>query len=796
MQQIDSHTIQILEFPRIKEIISGLTLSPEGRTNVANLHPIFEADEIRLRLRRSAQMRDIIRFQEAMPLSQMDDITEFIDKAKVDGMRLDSKALLKIKLFVDTVGDLKKYGRAENRAEHFPDICDLLARFRVHAEISEAIAKAIDSAGDILDKASSNLARIRRELGDTENRVRQQLNKVLSSRQKHAGWQDDVITVRDGRYVIPVLSGDYKASEGVVHDKSQSGATFYIEPTATIEINNKLRRLQQNERIEIDRILREITALVGAASADLENNLENYGLLDFVHASAGFALKIDATSPIVTAHASMNLVEARHPLLVYAAEDKDDVIPLSIALDPDNQGILVTGPNTGGKTVALKTIGLLTLMVMSGLEISADKKSSLGIYKNIYADIGDEQSLELSLSTYSSHIRNIIAALDTADENSLILFDEIGAGTDPKEGAALAEIIIKHFLARGCHLIVTTHYSQLKSLPLEHPGLVNASLEFDRVNLKPTFRLIIGVPGSSYAIEVARRLGLPAEMAEQAAELLGSDERSVEKLIENLDSDLRQVSDEKRVLREKLAEVNISLAEARIEKEKFDQEKDRIKKEFVAKYDEQLHQSKRELDKLIKEIRQSQASTKKVKEAHRTIEKESHSISALKKEIAPRQEADFKELDPGQAVWIEKFKTEGEVVEMIGSKRVKVAINGAFMTLDTIDCIRRGDNKTDKKSGGKTSYSNVRASSGDGGFSPEIMLRGMTVDEAMGKLEKFLDDAMLAGVGQVYVIHGKGTGKLRRKLSVFLKNHISVDSIRIGDWNEGGHGVTIARLKN
>lgn len=793
MRQIDQHTIKILEFFRIKEIISGLTLSPEGRTNVSNLHPIYDTNEIRLRLRRSAQMRDIIRFQEAMPLSEMGDITEFIGKAKVDGMRLDPKSLLKIKLFVDTVSDLKKYGRAEKRSEQFPDICELLARFRAHNEISEAISKAIDSAGEVLDKASSNLFRIRRERGDTESRIRQQLNKILASRQKHAGWQDDVITVRDGRYVIPVLAGDYKSNEGVVHDKSQSGATFYIEPTATVTTNNKLRRLQQDERIEIDRILREITALVGAASADLESNLENYGLLDFVHAAAAFSLKIDGASPTVTDEAGVKLVEARHPLLVYAAEEKDSVIPLSIGLDNENQGILVTGPNTGGKTVALKTIGLLTLMTMSGLEISADKKSCLGIYQKIYADIGDEQSLELSLSTYSSHIRNIIAALDDADENSLILFDEIGAGTDPKEGAALAEVIIKHLLARGCHMIVTTHYSQLKSLPLEHAGLVNASLEFDRVNLRPTFRLIIGIPGSSYAIEIARRLGLPSEMAEQAAELLGSDERSVERLIENLDTDLRQVHEEKKALKEKLAQVNILREQARLEKEKVEEEKRQIKKEFASQYEEQMRIGKRKIDSLIKEIRQSQASSKRVKEAHRMLEKEDHLISGLKKEVAPKQEEDFKELSPGESVWIEKFKTEGDVIEMVGPKRVKVAINGAFMTLDTIDCVRRGGDKGAKKSTGRTSYLNVTSS--DDGFSPEIMLRGMTVDEALEKLEKFLDSAMLAGVGQVYVIHGKGTGKLRRKLSAFLKSHKSIASIRIGDWNEGGHGVTIARLK-
>jgi len=795
MHEIDAHSLKVLEFPRVREIIAGLTLSPFGKEYADSIRPMFDREKVELALRQSAQMRDIIRFEEAMPLQRIEDISDLVDRSRVEGVHLDPKDLLEIKLFLDTVIDLSAYGKAEERHEKFPDVCAIIDQLHPKREVSKSIGKAIDTGGEVMSSASSALARIRREIGDAEAKLKGHLEKILSSRRKHAGWQDDVITIRDGRFVIPVLSGDFRPDGGIVHDKSHSGATLYIEPNSAIPLNNRLRQVQQDERLEIDRILRELTAMVGYESEDIKSDLDTYGYLDCVHAKAAFGIKINASSPTISDRGRLDLVDARHPLLIYSAGSGNEVVPLDISLSDINQGILVTGPNTGGKTVALKTIGLLALMAMSGLEISADHKSQIGIYQKVYADIGDEQSLELSLSTFSSHVRNIIAAINDADDNSLVLFDEIGAGTDPKEGAALAEVIILTLLERGCNLIATTHYSQLKTLPLEHPELLNASLEFDRENLRPTFRLKLGHPGASYAIDIARRLGLPSEMAEKAAHILGSDERSLDKLIAKLDSDLDTVQQRTRELEERLDRAKSLESEYEERRVEFDKKEKALSHEYVEKLERQLQEGKREIDRLVKEIRESQASSDKIKESHKSLRARSDEAGKLKKSMAARRVEDGRILKKGDIVWIEKFRTEGEVVEMIGDKKAKVAVGKAFMTVDTIDLTRRKTESAQDAKSKNRSIGTVKASAAEGEFRPEIMLRGMTVDEAMEALEKFLDDAVLAGVGQVYIVHGKGTGRLRKALTTFLKSHRTVESIRIGDWNEGGHGVTIARLK-
>jgi DNA mismatch repair protein MutS2 len=795
MHEIDAHSLKVLEFPRVREIIAGFTLSPYGKEQAENIRPIFDREIVGRSLRESAQMRDIIRFEEAMPLQRIEDTSELIEKSRVDGIHLESKGLLEIKLFLDTVCDLHTYGKSEERGEKFPDVTEIIGHFHPKREISKAIGKAIDSSGEIMNSASSTLAQIRRGMGDSEVKLKQHLERILSSRRKHAGWQDDVITVREGRFVIPVLSGDFRSNAGIVHDKSHSGATLYIEPNSAVPLNNKLRQLQQDERVEIDRILRDLTAMIGEAADDIKADLDTYGSLDSVHAKATFALKVDASSPEISEGNQLSLIDARHPLLIYAAGSCDGVVPLSISLDESNQAILVTGPNTGGKTVALKTIGLLTLMAMSGLEISADHKSQIRIYNKIYADIGDEQSLELSLSTFSSHIRNIIAAINDADENSLVLFDEIGAGTDPKEGVALAEVIILNLLERGCNLIATTHYSQLKTLPLDHSELLNASLEFDRENLQPTFRLKIGHPGASYAIDIARRLGLPSDMADQAAVLLGSGERSLDKLIAKLDDDLDYLQQRKRELEKRLTNTRYLEEKYQSRQDTIDRREKELSREYVEKLEKQLQEGKREIDSLVKEIRESQASSDKIKKSHKKLKSRSDEAGRLKKAAANQATADGRLLKKGDTVWIEKFDTEGEVVEMIGKKKAKIVVGSAFMTVDTIDLTRKKPREKTDKTKKYRRTNTIHAAAAEGEFSPELMLRGMTVEEALEALEKFLDDAVLAGVGQVYIIHGKGTGRLRKNLSTYLKSHRVVESIRVGDWNEGGHGVTIARLK-
>jgi len=796
MHEIDWHSIKVLEFPRVRELTANLTLSPYGRRRIETLSPLFDRPEVEKRLRQSAQMRDIIRFEEAPPLEQLDDISELIDKSRIEGFHLEPKALLAVKSFLEVAVALHQYGKAQERTEKFPEIAAITARLHPRRDIAVGIGKAIDPAGDILSSASPHLAKIRREIGDAETSVKQHLMRILGARRKHSGWQDDVITVRDGRFVIPVLSGEFRPEEGIVLDKSQSGATLYVEPASAIPINNRLRQLLQDERVEIDRILRELTARVGEAADDIAADLESYGELDAIHAKASFAIKIKAESPSISEEAGLHLVDARHPLLIHAAGSTDGVVPLSVSLDRDTQGVLITGPNTGGKTVALKTIGLLTVMAMAGMEIPADHRSRIGLFQKIYADIGDEQSLELSLSTFSSHIRNIIAALRDADRETLVLFDEIGAGTDPKEGVALAEVIILTLLERGCIMVATTHYGQLKSLPLENPGLLNASLEFDRENLKPTFKLKIGHPGASYAIDVARRLGLPDELADRAAALIGSEERSLDNLIGKLDRDLEYLAKEKRGLEERLAKAEARESESSAKMATLEQMEKDLVRQAAERLEEQLRDGRREIDAVIKELRDSQAKTAAVKDAKKKVEAQAEAVAALRKSTSPKRAADGRVLKKGERVWIEKFQTEGQVVEMIGNKKAKVAVGSAFMTVDTIDLTRLSPaDEQDTRKGKPQKAGSVQASAAAGEFNPELMLRGMTVEEAIEKLDKFLDDALLAGVGQVYIVHGKGTGILRKNLTTYLKGHRAVDSIRIGDWNEGGHGVTIARLK-
>jgi DNA mismatch repair protein MutS2 len=451
--------------------------------------------------------------------------------------------------------------------------------------------------------------------------------------------------------------------------------------------------------------------------------------------------------------------------------------------------MIITGPNTGGKTVALKTVGLLILMVQSGLPIPADEHSEIGIFENVFADIGDEQSIELSLSTFSSHIRKIINAISLADKNSLVLFDEIGAGTDPKEGAALAEAIILELVACGCKIIVTTHYSQLKTLPMTNPEIVNASFEFDRKSLKPTFRLYTGIPGASYAVEIARRLGMSKDITNTAAELIGQGERSLTSLIETLEKELTTLRRDKADLVERLERAAKLEKQYSEQTEQFQKNIDQSRQQQLGELENSLTDARKEIERLVKEIRESRASKESVKRAHKFLQKSEEELKNYKKKYtAPKLTSNRPE--PGDRVLIASFKKEGEFVSYLGDKRAKVRIGNILSTVD-IDELTKIDFSS-KESDRVANSVGLCDLSQPG---PEIHLRGMTVEEAIEALDKFLDSAVISGINQVYVVHGKGTGTLRKSLGAFLKKHKTVASIRLGNWNEGGAGVTVVKLK-
>ncbi len=464
---------------------------------------------------------------------------------------------------------------------------------------------------------------------------------------------------------------------------------------------------------------------------------------------------------------------------------------MTLGLDSNRQAVVVTGPNTGGKTVVLKTIGLLQLMAQTGLLIPAGERSEVGLFEKIFADIGDEQSIELSLSTFSSHISNIIHAVKNCDDRTLVLFDEIGAGTDPKEGSALAESIILNIVERGARLVATTHYSQLKSLPLQHPAIENASLEFDRETLAPTYRLRLGIPGSSYAVEIAGRLGMPSDITEHASTLLGTGERTLADLIASMEAELIKVKDDRASLTERLEQAKELEQGYKERTERFDKEMQQEREKALAETETLLTNARKETERLVAEIRATQASKESVKQMHKTLKGSSSELESLRSRTSETKQKSIEAIRfmKGDTVRIASLNKEGVIEDLVGGDRARVRI-GNVRTIVEVRGLRRVDQPTKE-----FEYKPVSGLHPDEQISPEIHLRGMTGEEAQETLDRYLDRAVVAGLSQIYVVHGKGTGALRRTLTEYLKKHRDVDSIRLGDWNEGGAGVTIVKLK-
>jgi DNA mismatch repair protein MutS2 len=786
MSGFDEHTLEVLEFPKVISIIKGLCLTPYGVGKASLFAPMTDSSAIVNRMREIDQMKDIINFGEAFPLYRLEDISELIGKSRAEGIFLEPMELLLIKELVEVSIALNGYARSE--WSKFPLIAESLAKIHSFPEIRKEIARAIDHNGAILDSASPELKQIRIDINSLRGKIINRLERLLADRHRTPGWQDDMVTMRDGRYVIPVVAGQFRHDSGIIHDRSQSGATLYVEPNETIELNNQLNLRLQDERFEIDRILRHITSLIRVAADRLIENCDIIGHLDSIHAAANFAIKTESQMPIIKGESRFNLRAARHPLMLYHAKQKENIIPNNISLGDGNLAIIVTGPNTGGKTALLKTVGLLVSMAHSGLHIPADAKSEIGLFKNIFADIGDEQSIELSLSTFSSHIRQIIYAIQKAGPDTLVLFDEIGAGTDPKEGAALAEGIILKLLRLKARLIVTTHYSQLKTLPMTNPEIENASFEFDRASLQPTFRLLSGIPGASYAVEIARRLGMPADIADVASQLLGKGERSLTGLIESLEKELNMLRKDKSALEERLKSAAQLEAYYNVQISNLKEEIESSKKEHLKELESLLRDTRLETERLVKEIRETQASKDSIRTMHKFLKEKRDRFDHLKAKYTPKSPS-REQLQPGDPVAIESLKKEGELIEMVGGNKAKVRV-GNIITLVDLDDVKKIVDY--KKAPAVDSSINMRDLTAPG---PEIHLRGMTVEEARAALDKFIDSAVVSGMSQIYVVHGKGTGTLRKTLSEYLKTHKAVESFRLGNWNEGGAGVTVVTLK-
>ncbi len=784
---MNAHSLKILEYPKIIALVEGKCLTPYGKDEVRKLRPLHDRDTIQRRHSEISQMRDIINFGDPFPLYRMEDCRELVQKSRLENSLLETKEILEVLQLVTASIDISGYNK--DGRENFPLITEYLQQVRAFPELRREIDRTIDENGNIRDNASRKLKEVRAELSASKQKIIKRLEQILNQHTKQAGWQDDIVTLRNDRYVIGIPTSQYRSDMGILHDRSQTGATFYVEPKETVDLNNRINMLCQEEREEMIRILKALTAEIGQRAEALSNNIRLIGKLDSIHAAATFSNLIGGSQPQVVAEPVFDLTEARHPLLVIQFGDRQRVVANSISLDESRQAVLVTGPNTGGKTVVLKSIGLSILMAQSGLHIAANPRSTVGIFKDIFADIGDEQSIELSLSTFSSHIRNIINGLNGAAADTLLLFDEIGAGTDPKEGSALAEAIILYTLEKGSKLVVTTHYSQLKTLAMEYPQLENASLQFDRETLAPTYELKLGLPGASYAVEIAGRLGMPLPICDRASRLIGGGEKSLDKLIRSLEEELKQLTRDRTEQEEKLKIARELENYHRKQSEHLRTEVEAEKKKALKETENFLEQTRKDIEKLVSDIRTSKASDESVKGFHRRLKQSEKSVRERLRGVSARQ-VSHAEYRVGDRVEILSLNQRGEIEQLVGQDRAKVKVGNVYTTVELRNLKHVVSDESDRKStSAGVSYSATDAPE------REIHLIGMTGEEAIEELEKFLDRSVVAGLHQIYVVHGKGTGALRRKLTEYLQSHPTVASVRLGDWNEGGAGVTVVKLK-
>jgi DNA mismatch repair protein MutS2 len=801
---MDEHTLKVLEFDKIKKRLSSRCLSDWGKEPCISLSPCKDKETIETQIRETTELKDILLYEERFPLTPIRDVRESLKKAEIEGTHLEPKELLNIGEMLAISGALLKF--IKPKEEKYSNIFKLISQTRSFDQIQSAINSAVDRSGEIKDTASGKLSDLRHQKKTVRNRLLDKLESMIGARKIKGPRQDDIITIRDGRYVIPMDEAEFFQQRGIVHDKSKSGATLFVEPLVAVGLNNQLRELTLEEEREIERILKEITSMIRTELKDLKITVKALQKLDFIYAKAKLSFDYDGNPPLLNEQGYINLIEARHPLLnvsedsflatrkkeeVIENEQRRNVVPLSLSLGKDYTALIITGPNTGGKTVALKAVGLLTLMALSGLHIPVEPYSEICVFKKIYADIGDEQSIEMSISTFSSHMTQIKKAVEDSDSETLVLLDELGGGTDPKEGIALGEAIIDQLIKKEAKVIITTHHGALKILAEEYPQIRNASLEFDKETLTPTYRFQIGYPGSSYAIQIAGRLGMPQDVIEFAQKLLGSKERDLGSLLESLEKDLKTVRENRKALDQqtKVSEELVNLYKDKLEKLES-KEKD-LKTKALKESKQMVETTRVELERLIAQIRKTQAEKQVVKEAHHLLEEKKTSIS---KELEKFEERVVKKLGivkPGDAVWIEPLGIKGDVVEKDEhSGKIKVLVGNITYTVEESELTRIEDTE---KVEAKSEYIGTTYTVPH--VSPEIDLRGLLAEEAFNVVDKYLDNAYLAGLSLVSIIHGKGTGALRKKVSDFLSHHHRVEEFRLGEWNEGGSGVTIVKLK-
>ena len=791
---MNSKVLRVLEYTKIIDRLTEKATSEQGRRLTKALIPMTDPEEIQKAQQETADALGHLFRKGSTSFGGNKDLGYCIKSLEV-GSALSISELLRIAAFLENVSRIKGYGRKE-RDDIPGDSLDIyFDALEPLTPLATEIRRCILSEEEIADDASSTLKHIRRSIALTNDKIHSQLTSMINGSLR-TYLQDAVVTMRNNRYCIPVKS-EYKGQvPGMVHDQSSSGSTFFIEPAAVVSLNNELKELAIKEQEEIEVILADLSAQTGAYTQELAANQQAMTTLDFIFAKAALAMEQNATMPVFNTEHKIHIRQGRHPLL-----DKKSVVPIDIRLGTDFDLLIITGPNTGGKTVSLKTVGLLTLMGQSGLHIPALDRSELSVFREVYADIGDEQSIEQSLSTFSSHMTSIVSILKEADEDSLCLFDELGAGTDPTEGAALATAILDHLHRSGIRTMATTHYSELKVYALSTDHVENACCEFSVETLRPTYRLLIGIPGKSNAFAISSKLGLPDYIIEDAKKHITEDKESFEDLLADLENSRLTIEKERLEIESYKNEVKSLKEKLESKQEKMDQSRDRILREANEQAREILQEAKEVADETIRTF-QKAGSASSMKDLEKSRQKVRDKISekndklALKNSKPTHKLLKPNQLKLGDSVKVVSMGLKGTVSSLpdkSGRLFVQCGIIRSQVSLDDLVLIEEETVKTTKMQ--RTSSGRLKMSKSYA-ISPEINLLGKTVDEALAELDKYLDDAYLAHLPSVRIVHGKGTGTLRSAVQNYLRKNKTVKSYRQGEFGEGDAGVTIAEFKD
>lgn len=792
---MEKRTLEVLEFNKIIEILAGYAVTVQGKEIVRALVPHSDMDVVEQALKETDEAVRMICSKGNPPLTGLHDIRPSLRRLEM-GASITPGELLHVADTLRVCREMGNYIGEKNDSDRYGAVAALILSLVPNKKIEEKIYHYVVNEEEVSDRASTALYNIRRQINEVQANIKDLLNSMVHSQKYRKYLQEPIVTIREGRYVVPVKAEYRNEVDGLLHDSSASGATLYIEPMSVVRANNEIKQLKLKESNEVERILDELSGEVRAILDEMTLNINTIAQIDFIFAKAKLAAEYECTMPKINNEGHIDIKKGRHPLI-----EREKVVPIDIWIGDSFHTLVITGPNTGGKTVMLKTVGLLTVMMQAGLHVSAGDGTVLSVFKNVFADIGDEQSIEQSLSTFSAHMLNIVGILEKADSSSLVLFDELGAGTDPAEGAALGIAILEHLRSVGACTIATTHYNELKLYAIENSDAENASCEFDIVTLKPTYKVLIGVPGKSNAFAISERLGLSRDIIERAREFIPHDKLRFEDVINEIEEN-RKRAEEERFRTAKEREEVIRLREELGERAR----KLQLQRESIIR--EAKKEAKEIIDKVMNEAEGILSELKKARSEAEEAER-NKIMEALRKRIksASDEMDDFEytdviregsfdtkpgDLKMGSQVYVSSLDCKGMVVEMPDAENMVLVQAGAMKVKCKVEDLKLIEDK--KPAVRRTGEGKIRISKTKN-ILPHIDLRGQTTDEAVINIDKYLDDAYISGIKTVTIIHGKGTGALREGVHRFLKNHQHVKSYRIGKYGEGEGGVTIVELK-